>query len=220
MDVAMVLAGFFFLYIIVVLNLAVYRYGYDIFSDLDSEVKLQKINKDPRRFKIGVALVVSEHIAIIAIPVMLFLAFSIHSMILAIVWTVSRTVEGLVQIYTKRTYWGLLGLAEQYSVTDGDARQALIDQGRRILEVKNAVFKSAQILFSIGTFAYSVLFVIYGVVPASIGWFGLVSSVIYGLGNGVVLMKPDSRALWSVGGLLILIFELILGIWLVIAPFI
>jgi len=47
-------------------------------------------------------------------------------------------------------------------------------------------FTFAQILFSIGTLAYSILFVTYGVVPAIIGWFGIVASILYGFGNGII----------------------------------
>ncbi len=219
MDIAIVLAGFFFLYIIVVLNIAVYKYGYEIFSDLDADAKLRKIDENPKKFKTSVVLVLTEHVSVVAIPIMLFIAFSSYNMILAVVWTICRTGEGVIQIYNKRSFWGLLGLARRYSVTSGAEKESVIDQGRSILETKNSVFKFAQILFSIGTLAYCILFVTYGVVPTIIGWFGLVTSVLYGLGNGVMMIRPGSKALWNVGGLLILIFELLLGVWLIISPF-
>jgi len=75
-------------------------------------------------------------------------------------------------------------------------------------------FTFAQILFSIGTLAYSILFVTYGVVPAIIGWFGIVASILYGFGNGIILVKPNFKVLWNFGGLLILLFEVVLGGWL------
>ena len=90
----------------------------------------------------------------------------------------------------------------------------LSDLGRSILKTKNSSFSFAQILFSIGTLAYSILFVTYGVVPDIIGWFGIVASILYGLGNGIQLVKPNFKALWNLGGLLILLFEIILGGWL------
>ena len=58
------LSGFLFIFIIVVLNLASGLYGYEIFSDLDAEAKLQKIVTDPQKFKTAVGLVVIEHFAI------------------------------------------------------------------------------------------------------------------------------------------------------------
>jgi hypothetical protein len=69
-------------------------------------------------------------------------------------------------------------------------------------------------LFSIGTLAYSILFVTYEVVPAIIGWFGIVACIPYGLGNGIILVKPNFKVLLYIGGLLILLFEIVLGGWL------
>jgi hypothetical protein len=82
------------------------------------------------------------------------------------------------------------------------------------LKEKNSVFTFAQVLFSIGTLSYSVLFVSSEVVPIAIGWFGVVASIVYGFGSGTKLVKPNFKALWGLGGLLILFFELVLGGWL------
>ena len=46
------LSGFLFWFIIFT-NLARGRFGYETFSDLNSEAKLQKINNDPKRFQIS-----------------------------------------------------------------------------------------------------------------------------------------------------------------------
>ena len=86
--------------------------------------------------------------------------------------------------------------------------------------MKNSTFTFAQILFSIGTLAYSIMFVTYGGVPVIIGWLGIVASIIYYFGSVIVLLKPNSKILWGIGGLLILIFEIILGGWLLFSSMI
>ncbi|MGY5876861.1 MAG: DUF4386 domain-containing protein, partial [Candidatus Thorarchaeota archaeon] len=187
---------------------------YEIFSELDSDAKLQEIDEDPKKFRTSVVLVLLEHVVIITLAVMLFIAFSPYNIILGIVWVSARAGEGLTQIYYKKNYWGLQYIAAQYSGASGTEKEALVDSGLNILKSKNSAFSFAQILFSIGTLAYSIVFVIYGVIPEIIGWFGIVASIIYGLGNCVTRVKPNSKALWNVGGLLIWIFELILGGWL------
>ena len=214
MNIEMISSGLLFWFIIIILVLASERFGYEIFSDLDSETKLQKINDNQKKFKIGISLVLIVHITIITLAIMLFIAFNSYNIILAVVWTISRITEGAIQIYSKKIYWGLLNLAKQYSGSSGAEKKALIDLGRDILKTKNSVFSFAQILFSIGTLVYCMLFVIYGVVPLIIGWFGFVSAIIYGFGNGIQLVKPKFQALWNLGGLLIWIFEMILGVWL------
>jgi hypothetical protein len=215
----MILSGFLFLFIIIT-NIASERFGHETFSDLDSDAKLKKINDDPKKFKISIMLALIEHASIISLAVMLFIAFSSYNIMLAVVWTIFRVGEGLIQIYNKKNYWGLLNIARQYSGTRGAEKNALIDLGRRILKTKNSSFIFAQILFSIGTLAYSILFSIYGVVPAIIGWYGLVATILYGFGNGIKLVKPNFTVLWNIGGLLILLFEIVLGGWLLFSSII
>jgi hypothetical protein len=99
LTIEMMLSGFLFLLIIIVLILATNRFGYEIYSDLDSEAKLLRISKDPKKFKTGLGLVISEHIIIITLALMLFIAFSSYHIILAVVWTISRSAEGAIQIY-------------------------------------------------------------------------------------------------------------------------
>jgi len=207
------LSGFLFLFIIIT-NITSGKFGYKTFNDLNSDAKLQEINTDPKKFKIGFVLILIEHVSIISLAITLFIAFSFHNIIFGIIWTIFRIGEGLIQIYNKKDYWGLLNIARQYSGTSGAEKNALIDLGRSILKTKNSTFTFAQILFSIGTLAYSIMFVTSGVVPAIIGWFGIVASILYGFGNGIILVKTNVKVLRNLGGLLILLFEIVLGGWL------
>lgn len=214
------ISGFLFLLIIVVLNVASAKFGYEIFSKLEPDKKLQSINEDPKKFRTGVLLVVFEHFVIITLAVTLFIAFSSYNLLLGVVWVSSRSLEGLIQINNKRNFLGLVEIAEQYSSSTDDEKMGLSGQTLIMLENKNSTFTFAQLLFSIGTLAYSIVFVFYEVLPLILGWFGIIASVIYGLGNGIYRLKPSSKALWNLGGLLIFIFELVLGGWLLFASLI
>ena len=213
MSIEIWLSGFFFLFIIIT-NIVSGKFGYKTFGDVDSDAQLQMINKDPTKFKISVVIILIEHLGIISLAVMLFIAFSPYNIILGIIWCISRIVEALIQIYDKKNYWELLKLSIKYSDTSGAEKDALINSGNSILKTKESRFVIAQLFFSIGTLAYSILFVTYGVVPLFIGWFGIVAGLLYGFGNGIFLKKPNFKVLWSIGGLLILLFELVLGVWL------
>ncbi len=210
-------SGFLFLFIIIT-NIASNRFGYETFSSLDPDIKLKKISKDPKKFKIGTTLILLEHIGIISLAIMLFLTFNSYSLLLAVVWTVSRITEGLMQIINKKSYWDLINISREYVEANGTEKKSLRDLTYRILKTKNSVFTFAQILFSVGTISYSILFVTSGVVPELVGWFGIVASLIYGFGSGLKLARTNIKAVWSLGGLLILIFELTLGVWLIIMP--
>jgi hypothetical protein len=213
------LSGFLFLFIIITL-ITSERFGYSVISDLDSDAKLKEINKDPKRFKIGTVLALIEHGTIIALAIMLFLAFNPYNITLAVIWTISRISEGLINFYNEKNYWGLLNIARQYSSSSGTERKSLSVLGRSILKAKNSVFAFAQILFSIGTLSYSILFATSEAVPAIIGWFGIVASILYGFGNGIILVKPNKAMKIFRVGLLILIFEIVLGGWLLFSPLI
>jgi len=217
--IEIILAGFLFLFIIITLIIAE-RFGYSVISDLDSETKLQEINKDPKKFKIGTVLALIEHGTIIALAITLFLAFNSLNITLAIIWTISRITEGLINFYNEKNYWGLLNIARQFSASSGAEKKSLNELGRSILKTKNRVLAIAQILFSIGTLSYSILFATSEAVPvpALIGWFGIVASILYGFANGIIIVKPDKARKFFVVGLLILIFELVLGGWLLISP--
>jgi hypothetical protein len=212
-NLATTFSGFLF-WLIIVTNIASNRFGYQTFGDLRSEADLQRINNNPGEFRTGFVLILIEHICIILLAVMLFIAFGQYNLILGIAWLICRGGEGLIQIINKRDYWRLLNVARQFTDANDAERNALADARLRILKSKYSNFIFAQILFSLGTLAYSIQFVIYGVVPAIIGWFGVVAALLYGLGNGITMLRPGFKVLWSLGGLFILIFEVVLGGWL------
>ncbi len=98
-------SGFLFLFIMIT-NIASERFGHEIFSDLDADAKLQKINNDPKKFKISIVLALIEHVSIISLAITLFIAFSPYNILLAFVWTIFRIGEGLIQIYNKKKLLG------------------------------------------------------------------------------------------------------------------
>ena len=156
-------------------------------------------------------------VSVIALGVMLFIAFSPSNRILGVIWTIFRTGEGLVIIYNEINYWRLFNIARQYSGTSGAGKKALSDLARTILQTRNSRFTFSQFLFGIGTLAYSILFVTYGVVPLIFGWLGLVGGILCIFGNGIKLVKPDFKVLKILelfGTLLVLPFEASFGVWL------
>lgn len=193
MSIEINLSGFFFLFIIVT-NFASNFFGYKTIGESDPETKLLEINKDPIKFKISVSIILIEHLSIISLALLLFLAFGFYNVILGIIWSISRTGEGLIQIYDKKNYWRLLNIAKQYSNTNVK-KDELIGLGFSVLKTKALRFSIAQILFSVGTFAYSLFFVIYGIVPIILGWFGIIASIVYGFGNVFSHIKSNLKVI-------------------------
>jgi len=212
-EIAMRLSGFLLLFIMAAIIVSV-QFGNKIWDDLDSHGRLQTINNDPTKFKISIVLALIHNVSIIVLVIMLFIAFGSYSIILGIVWISFRTGESLILSYNEKNRGGLLNIAKQYSVTKGAENNSLSDKALSILKAKDSRFKFAQIPFSIGTIAYSIPLVTYGVIPAIIGWFGIIASILYGFGNGIEPLKPNLKVIRYIGSGMIWLFELVFGVWL------
>ena len=213
------LSGFLFLFILF-LQIAMAAFGYILEptpKHYESDAKLIMFNNYPKRFQISVVLALIEHVSVITLPIMLFIAFSQFNLILGIVWTIFRVAEGSIQVYVEKDYWGLLNIAKQYSVTSGTENISLIDSYRSILQTKSSRFAFAMFCWSIGTLAFSILLVTYEVAPLFIGWIGIIATIPVGIGNVMKLVKPNIKIfelLSSIGGLLPIVFEVLIGVWL------
>jgi len=212
------LSGFLFLFILV-LNLAMGALGYLMEKDdYDPDIDLQKINKNPKKFKTSIMLALIEHGSVIALTIMLFIAFGPYNIILGIVWTICRIAEGLIQFHNEPKYWGLINIAKQYSSVSGSEKNSLSDLARTIFTTKDTKFKFAMICWSFGTLAFSIVLVTYEVAPSTIGWLGIIASFLVGFGTAMKLVKPNSKDFTAIGGLSAILFEVVIGGWLLLSP--
>ena len=76
------------------------------------------------------------------------------------------------------------------------------------------------VCWSIGTLAFSIVLVTSGVVPEIIGWLGIVASILVGFWNGIKIGKLNSKNFSPIGGLAAILFEIIIGGWLLISSII
>ena len=54
-------------------------------EDYNPDADLQKVNRNPKKFKIGIGLALIEHGCVIALTILLFIAFSAYNLTLGIV---------------------------------------------------------------------------------------------------------------------------------------
>jgi hypothetical protein len=183
------------------------------------EKELQTINENPKRFQKGIGLAIIHNILVIILAIMLFIAFSHYSIMLGIIWMVCRIGEGSILSYNDKHYLGFLGLAEKYSCSNDDEKKSIIDLAFNLNNEKRSRFSLAMIFWAIGTLAFSIMLVVYGVVPLFIGAMGIGSSIAVGIGDGIKTVKYDykpAKISSSVGGAVALLFEIIIGVWLII----
>ncbi|MFX1325961.1 MAG: DUF4386 family protein [Promethearchaeota archaeon] len=219
MSILMRLSGFFFL-LILILQIAMAVFGYILEptpKHYESDDKLQNFNRDPKKFKIGVGLALIEHFCVITLAILLFFVITTYNILLGIVLVIFRVAEGSIQVYIEKDYWSLLNIAKKYSLASGTEKDALMDSYRNILKTKSSRFAFAMIGWAIGTLAFSVVLIILELAPLFIGWIGLIASVLIGFANGMKLIKPSIKtyeALSSFSGLLAIVFEVLIGGWL------
>ena len=221
MSIEIFLSGFLYLFILV-LQIAMAAFGYILEptpKHYESDDKLLDFNNNPKKFQISVVLALIEHFSVVTLPIILFIVFSSYNIILGIVWMVFRIAEGLIQVYNEKDYWGLLNLAKKYSISSDAEKNSLINLYHTILKAKSFRFAFAMICWSVGTLALSITLVIYvGAVPPFIGWLGIAASIAIGFANVAKLVKPNFKVydtMSSIFGMLAIVFELIIGGWLI-----
>jgi hypothetical protein len=225
MNVETFISGYLYL-LILVLQILMAIFGYilePLPKHYETDVKLQDISNDPKKFKIGIGFALVEHLCVILLPIMLFLAFSRYNLILGIIWTIFRIIEGSIQIYIEKDYWQLLSISKKYSTTSDTEKNSLFDTYCNILKVKSSRFAFAMICWSIGTLAISIMLIINEGVALFFGWLGVIASGLIGFSNGIKLVNPKFKAyqiLSSIAGLLSIIFEILIGAWLLWYSFI
>ncbi len=214
MIIEMMLSGFLFL-LILILNVVMGAFGYLMEKDdYDPDKDLKKINKNPNKFKIGFGLALIEHGCVITLTILLFIAFSSYNIMLGIIWGIFRTGEGLIQFYNEPFYWKLIAIAKKYSSTSIAEKKSLSDSALSIFKGKDTRFKYAMICWSVGTLAFSIVLVNSGFVPQYIGWLGIIAGILVGIGTGIKLVKPKIKA-EMIGALFAIVFEIIIGGWLI-----
>ena len=219
MSIEIWLSGFLYL-LILVLQIAMAAFGYILEptpKHYESDYKLQNFNNNPKKFKIGVGLALTEHFCVITLAIMLFFVISPYYIVPGIVCTIFRVAEGSIQVYIEKDYWGLLNIAGRYSAASGEEKDSLMNSYRSILKTKSNRFAFAMIGWSIGTLAFSIVLVTYWLTIPFIAWLGIVASILIGFANGMKLLKPDVKAyetMSSISGLLAILFEILIGVWL------
>ena len=187
----------------------------------ESDYKLLNFNKNPGKFKVGFSLALIEHFCVITLAILLFFVISPYNILFGIACVIFRVAEGSIQVYLEKDYWGLLNIAQKYSEANNTEKNSLMDSYRSILKTKKYRFAYAMIGWSIGTLAFSIVLVTYGLVLPFIGWLGIIAGILIGFANVLNLLKPDVKAyeqISSFSGLLAIAFEILIGIVLMFFP--
>jgi hypothetical protein len=168
-SLAMRLCGFLYIYILIS-NAASVGLG-NRNNEFDSSIKMPLIAENPGRYKTSIIIAIVSHLGIVAITIMLYLAFSSYNKQLALIGSIFRMGEAVVMIYGENGILRLLELSKEYVLTSSN-KNALSVIGDQILQTKNSRVDLGLLFLSIGAIAYCLLFIQNGVIPSRIAWLG------------------------------------------------
>ncbi len=204
------LCGFLFLFILFTSILSKATAGTPLDSYNVSE-SFQNILGSSMKFRISIVLDLISHISIIALAGALYLAFSPYNQLLASIGTLWRVVEGTIIALSEISGLIFLAVAQQYVSALGSEKFTLESLGRVLIMVDDWGLKIGLIFLGVGSLFYAILFVTSGTVPRVLGWWGIISSVLAVGGILLSLINPNIK---MVGILIMIPYEIVLGIWL------
>ena len=174
---------------------------------------LSAVAEGGKKFRIGIAVDLVSHVSIIALAGLLYLAFSRYNKSLALLGTLWRVAEGTIMGLNEVNYIMLLAVAQNFVSATGAEASVLETIGHTLIQAEGWGLKIGVAFLALGHLLYAILFVSSGAVPLSLGWFGILASILAAGGIWLNLINPN---LSMVSVMVLIPYEIVLGFWLLI----
>ena len=187
----------------------------------DSADALNAIAASGLQFRASIVIDLISHVSIIALAAALFLSFASYNKTLAMLGILWRVVEGIILALNEMVKSVLLIVAQDFVSATGTEAVALETMGRTLLIIEQWSYGIGMTFFALGSLMFAILFVTQKAVPLTIGRLGVIASLLAVAETWIGLAIPDYLFGASSNPLLLLLFlpimlyEVILGIWLV-----
>ena len=175
---------------------------------------LRSIAENPERYRASITFDLVSHMAIIAIASALYLSFNTYNRQLALFGTLWRVVEGIVMIFTEINNLVLLDAAQNFIEATGSEAVSLGILGQTLILIDNWGVTIGLAFLALGALAYNTLFISSKAVPRLIAWLGMVASLLGISGILLGLIIPNLLVILTGGILIMMFYEIVLGIWL------
>ncbi|MFQ5791873.1 MAG: DUF4386 family protein, partial [Acidobacteriota bacterium] len=106
--------------------------------------------------------------------------------------------------------------AQAFVSANGAEAVALETTGRANRMMGQGGFTIGGMFFALGSLMYGIRFVSTQVAPLPLGWLGVVASALGLAGLWLVLARPDLSSVSMIGFVLIILYEVALGFWLLL----
>ena len=186
----------------------------------DTAGVLTAIADGVNQFRSSIVIDLISHVCIIALAGALFLSFSSFSKSLALIGTLWRVVEGVILAINEIVNSVLLVVAQEFVSATGTEAVALETLGRTLLVTEQWSYGIGMAFFALGSLLFGILFVVKKAVPIALAWLGVIASLLavaetwLGLALPTLLFGASTNPLLILLFLPIMIYEVLLGIWL------
>jgi hypothetical protein len=208
------LCGFLFLFILLTTALSTAMAGGPLDPE-DVPNTLGSVAEGGKRYRASVVLDLVSHVSIVALAAALYLAFSPYNRSVALLGTLWRVAEGTIIALNEANNLMLLGVAQRFVSAAGAEAVALEAMGRTLILAEDWGYKIGLAFFALGSLMYGILFVSSGAVPRTLGWLGVVASLLASAGIWLNLLSPNVRMV-SFMAVMLIPYEVVLGIWLLL----
>ncbi|MEK6247608.1 MAG: DUF4386 domain-containing protein [Planctomycetales bacterium] len=155
-------------------------------------------------------------VILVALSGALYLAFSPHNRLLALLGTLGLAAGGIILTVHDVFWFAFPSVAIDFVSASGSRVEVLLEIGRVTMLTANWGLSVGITFMGLGILAYGVLMIWSGAVPRGLGWLGAVAGVLLFTGTWLPRIDVGLYAAWTALAAPVLLWELGLGLWLLI----
>ena len=183
-------------------------------DEVGAVLELVAGNQGLHQAEIGFDL--ASFVILVALSGALYLVFSPHNRLLALLGTLGLTAGGIILAVHDIFWFVFPSVAKDFVSANGSQADVLLEIGRIIMLTANWGLSVGITFMGLGIFAYGVLMIRNRAVLRALGWLGAVAGILAFAGTWLPRVDVNLYAVWIALSSPILLWEIGLGLWLLI----
>jgi hypothetical protein len=188
---------------------------YNVPADEVAEV-LQLVAGNQGLHQVEIGFDLASYVILVALSGALYLAFSPHNRLLALLGTLGLTAGGIILAVHDIFWFVFPSVAKDFVSASGSQADVLLEVGRIIMLTANWGLSVGITFMGLGILAYGVLMIRSRSVLRALGWLGAVAGILLFTGTWLPRIDVSLYAVWTALASPLLLWEIGLGLWLLI----
>ena len=156
----------------------------------------------------------ASYIILVALSGALYLIFSPHHRLLAMLGTLGLATGGMILAVHDIFWFVFPSVAKDFVSASGSQADVLLEIGRTIMLTANWGLSVGITFMGLGILAYGVLMIRSRAVLIALGWLGAISGVLLFTGTWLPRIDVSLYAVWTALASPVLLWEIGLGLWM------